>query len=232
MAAAVIAERMTPNAWRCVLMRSEHEIRRAFEMTDNETEERVLAWVLTETEYPCPMCAHPSCTTWEQRIQSNILLPTHLETQQRWPFGTVSDHMEQHRVYDHAQAASIERARSESISTLAVAEDIAQKLVSWIEELEQRKDEEGITSEWVADASRLVGNANSSLRLIGQLKQEIGVDSQLLLAHNRVEGIMGVIVDVLAGEPQLLDKVEMRLSALKEPTNIIDITEEDEWFGQ
>tara|TARA_R100000734_G_scaffold19148_1_gene18611 strand:- start:8824 stop:9465 length:642 start_codon:yes stop_codon:yes gene_type:complete len=213
-------------------MRTEHEIRRRFELTEDDTEERVLAWVLTESDHPCPMCAHPMCRTWEQKIRAGILLPTHLETQQRWPFGTVSDHMEHHRVYDHAQAASIERARSESISTLAVAEDIAQKLVSWIEELEQRKDEEGITSEWVADASRLVGNANSSLRLIGQLKQEIGVDSQLLLAHNRVEGIMGVIVDVLAGEPQLLDKVELRLAALKEPTNIIDITEEEEWFGE
>lgn len=212
-------------------MRTEHEIRRAFEMTEDPTEERVLAWVLTESDHPCPMCAHPLCKTWEVKIQHNVLLPTHLETNQRWPHGTVSDHMDNHRSYDHGHAAAVEKARGESISTLAVAEDIAQKLVSWIEELEQRKDEEGITSEWVADASRLVGNANSSLRLIGQLKQEIGVDSQLLLAHNRVEGIMGVIVDVLAGQPELLDKVEMRLALLKEPTNVIDITEEDEWFG-
>lgn len=212
-------------------MRSEHEVRRAFEMTEDETEERVLAWVLTASDDPCPMCAHPSCKSWEQKIQSGIMLPTHLETQQRWPYGTVSDHMDNHRVYDHGEASAIERAREESISTLAVAEDIAQKLVSWIEELERRKDDEGITSEWVADASRLVGNANSSLRLIGQLKKEIGVDSQLLLAHNRVEGIMGVIVDVLSSHPELLDKVEMRLALLKEPTNIIDITEDGEWFG-
>ena len=92
---------------------------------------------------------------------------------------------------------------------------------------EQRKDDEGITSEWVADAAKLVGQANSSLRLIGQLKQEIVVDSQLLLAQNRVDGIMGVLVNVLGGQPQLLDEVELKLAALKEPTVIQ--YDDEEW---
>ena len=154
------------------------------------------------------------------------ITPMHLETSNGWPSGTITDHMDNHRHYDHGEAQRIEKARNDSISTLTVAEDIAQKLVTWIEELELRKDDEGITSEWVTDAARLVGQANSSLRLIGQLKQEIGVDSQLLLAQNRVDSIMGVLVNVLGSQPDLLDQVELHLAALKEPTHIID---SDDW---
>ena len=115
------------------------------------------------------------------------ITPMHLETSNGWPSGTNTDHMDNHRHYDHGEAQRIEKARNDSISTLTVCPKILQKqkLVTWIEELELRKDDEGITSEWVTDAARLVGQANSSLRLIGQLKQEIGVDSQLLLAQNR-----------------------------------------------
>ena len=56
--------------------------------------------------------------------------------------------------------------------TLDSAQDIVGRLLGWIDELEQQKDEgEGITSEWVADATKLVAQANTSLRLVGQLKK-------------------------------------------------------------
>jgi hypothetical protein len=206
-------------------MRSEREIRQLMLDTQDEVVERILAWVLS-SETECPFCSSPQCKTWEIKLLTGQITPIHLETSQGWPAGTVSDHMDNHRHYDHAEAQRIEKARSDSISTLTVAEDIAQKLVTWIEELELRKNDEGITSEWVADASRLVGNANSSLRLIGQLKKEIGVDSQLLLAQNRMDAVMGVLVNVLGSQPDLLDQVELHLAALKEPTYVVD---DDDW---
>ncbi len=193
--------------------------------TEDEVVERTLAWVLTPDD-ECPFCNHTQSKTWEIKLMTGQITPMHLETSNGWPSGTITDHMDNHRHYDHGEAQRIEKARNDSISTLTVAEDIAQKLVTWIEELELRKDDEGITSEWVTDAARLVGQANSSLRLIGQLKQEIGVDSQLLLAQNRVDSIMGVLVNVLGSQPDLLDQVELHLAALKEPTHIID---SDDW---
>lgn len=208
-------------------MRSEREIRQHMLETLDPIAEKILAWVLSDGGEECPFCAHALCRQWEIKLLTGQLLPSHLESTNNWPSSTVSDHMDNHRFYDEGEAQRIEKARHESISTLTVAEDIAQKLVTWISELEQRKDDEGITSEWVADAAKLVGQANSSLRLIGQLKQEIGVDSQLLLAQNRVDGIMGVLVNVLGGQPQLLDEVELKLAALKEPTVIQ--YDDEEW---
>jgi len=209
-------------------MRTEAEILTRFQETDDVVIEKVLAWVLESNDGVCPMCSNPAHKVWEVKIMTGQITSIHLETSQRWPAGTIQDHMDNHRHYDHAEAAYIEKARTESISTLSVAESIAQKLIVWIEELEERKDIEGITSEWVADAARLTNQANQSLRLIGQLKQEIGVDSQLLLAQNRVDSIMGILVHVLGDTPKLLDAVELRLATLKEPTHIIEY-DEKEW---
>ena len=50
----------------------------------------------------------------------------------------------------------------------------------------------------------------------------------MLLAQNRVDSIMGVLVHVLGDKPDLLDMVELQLAALKEPTHIIDV-DESEW---
>ena len=209
-------------------MRTHAEIMQRFQETDDEITEKVLAWVLESGDGVCPMCSNPAHKVWEIKIMTGQITSVHLESSQNWPSGTIQDHMDNHRHYDHAEAAYIEKARMESISTLSVAENIAQKLIMWIEELETRKDSEGITSEWVADAARLTNQANQSLRLIGQLKKEIGVDSQLLLAQNRVDSIMGILVHVLGDQPKLLDAVELRLAALKEPTHIIDY-DEGEW---
>tara|TARA_R100001509_G_scaffold152578_2_gene112935 strand:- start:1277 stop:1909 length:633 start_codon:yes stop_codon:yes gene_type:complete len=209
-------------------MRTEKEIRQHLDETEDPIVERTLAWVLTSNDSPCPMCANPHHKVWEVKIMTGQITSMHLETSQNWPTGTVQDHMDNHRHYDHVEAAFMEKARTDTISTITVAEDIAQKLITWIEELEVRKDDEGITSDWVADAARLTNQANQSLRLIGQLKKEIGVDSQLLLAQNRVDSVMGILVSVLSDKPDLLDEVELRMAALKEPTYVIDHNEE-EW---
>jgi translation elongation factor EF-Ts len=113
--------------------------------------------------------------------------------------------------------------RKESIDTLDSAQDIVSRLLGWLDELEEVKEREGgITSEWVADATKLVSQANTSLRLVGQLKKEIGVDSQLLLAQKQMDGVMGVLVHVLRDQPQLLDQIELQVAALKPPSHIIE----------
>lgn len=210
-------------------MRSYKEIMERYNNTDDETVERTLAWVMNPDESACPMCAHPLRLRYESQLLMETLTTMHVDIANHWPHGTAQDHMDNCREYNHSEAAWIEEKRHETISTLSVAESIAQKLVGWIEELEERKDIEGITTEWVGDAARLVGQANQSLRLIGQLKKEIGVDSQLLLAQNRVDSIMGILVDVLATEPKLLDDIELRMAALKEPTHVIDYTKDEDW---
>jgi hypothetical protein len=113
----------------------------------------------------------------------------------------------------------VERLRDESITTLDMANDVFSRVQRWLDEWEEKKDEEeGITREWLAEATKLVNAANQSVKLIGTLKKEIGVDSQLLLAQQQVNGVMGIIVDVLRNEPSLLNQMELRLGALKAPT--------------
>jgi len=210
-------------------MRKYKEIMERYNETDDTIVESTLAWVLGSGEDPCAMCAHPLRLRYESQLLLNTLTTAHVDIANHWPRGTSQDHMDNCREYDQDEAAWLEEKRHETISTLSVAETIAQKLVGWIEELEERKDVEGITTEWVGDAARLVQQANGSLRLIGQLKKEIGVDSQLLLAQNRVDSIMGILVDVLAKEPKLLDSIELRMAALKEPTHIIHYDEQEDW---
>ena len=49
----------------------------------------------------------------------------------------------------------MEAMRYESINTLDAAQDIVQRLLGWLDELEAVKDSEGgITSEWVTDAAK------------------------------------------------------------------------------
>ena len=69
----------------------------------------------------------------------------------------------------------------------------------------------------------MVAQANTSLRLVGQLKKEIGVDSQLLLAQTQMDNVMGVLVNTLRDQPHLLDTVELQLAALKPPSHIQDV---------
>jgi hypothetical protein len=109
-----------------------------------------------------------------------------------------------------------------------MAEGLVRRLVGWLDELEVLKAQDGISSEWVADATKLVGQANTSLKLVGQLKKEIGVDSQLLLAENRMNDFMRQLVNTLEPHPDLLDQVELHMASLKSPKHtIVDVEWED-----
>tara|TARA_X000001382_G_scaffold6396_1_gene5086 strand:- start:132 stop:608 length:477 start_codon:yes stop_codon:yes gene_type:complete len=154
------------------------------------------------------------------------ITPAYLDTTNGWEDGTTEIHMQGHMTYDPQEAKEIETTRKEAISTLDMAENVFSRIERWLDEWEEQKDAEGINAEWIANATRLVGQANTSLKLIGTLKQEIGVDSQLLLAQQQVNGVMGILVDVLRSEPSLLNQIELRVGALKEPT-YIDTTWEE-----
>ena len=101
-----------------------------------------------------------------------------------------------------------------------MAEDVFSRIQQWLDEWEELKEQDGISREWLSEATKLVAAGNQSLKLIGTLKKEIGVDSQLMLAHQQVQGILGVVVDVLQEHPQLMNTMELRLAALKAPSTI------------
>ena len=179
-----------------------------------------LKWVLESPE--CPMCNHPQVRDLEIQIFNGNMTTSYLEIKNGWPTGTVEEHMKEHMTYDPLEAKEVEETRREAITTLDMAEDVFGRINSWLDEWEAKKDAEGIDGDWLANATRLIGQANSSLKLIGTLKKEIGVDSQLLLANQQVNGVMGILVDVLRAEPHLLNQIELRVAALKAPTYIQD----------
>jgi hypothetical protein len=74
-----------------------------------------------------------------------------------------------------------------------------------------------LTSELIGDATKLFSQAQGFLKLIGQLKKEIGTDSQLLLADRKMEMMMGILVEVLRNEPVYLDQIQLRLASLQAP---------------
>jgi hypothetical protein len=182
-----------------------------------------LLWVLESPE--CPMCGNAHRKELELNIFSGTMSPAYVETKNGWSAGVVEEHMSAHMDYDPMEAKEVEETRKEAITTLDMAEDIFSRITKWLDEWEREKDLNGIDGEWLANATRLIGQANSSLKLIGTLKQEIGVDSQLLLAQQQVTGVMGILVDVLRQEPSLLNQIELQVAALKMPTYVQD----DEW---
>jgi len=181
----------------------------------------VLRWVL---DGGCPMCDHKNRKQYEKDIMSDEATPDFIETKHNWPEGTVMTHMESHIEFDPEEAQHLEKARVQSINTLDSAEDIVIRIRSYLDELEERKEQHGgITSDFVADASKLIGQANSSLKLVGQLKKEIGVDSQLLLAQAQMNNMSHILVESLRNHPELLDDIELRMMSLKAPTSVIDV---------
>ena len=124
------------------------------------------------------------------------------------------------------RAGLIEAMRQESISTLNLAENTALKINGWIDELEGQRFDGVIDTDWITDAVKLTGQLNGMLRLVGQLKKEIGVDSQLMLAQQKMDGVMGVLVETLRHEPKLLDQIELRFAGLKQPSHVIEIEED------
>ena len=132
------------------------------------------------------------------------------------------NHMNNHIDYDITEATHIETARTQSIDTLDAAENIVNRIRGYLDELEEQKEIVGMNSEFVADAAKLIGQANNSLKLVGHLKKEIGVDSQLLLAQAQINDMSRLLVEVLGNHPELLDQVELRMAILKEPILIQD----------
>lgn len=207
-------------------MRTRREIEQRLASEGNALTIETLRWVLDTPN--CPMCGIANRRDLEVGVHTGDMTVAYIEERFSWPVGTVMTHMDEHVDYDPEEAKHMEKMRYESINTLDAAQDIVSRLLGWLDELEAVKDSEGgITSEWVADAAKLVAQANTSLRLVGQLKKEIGVDSQLLLAQKQMDNVMGVLVNTLQDQPQLLDQIELRVAALKPPTTIIDIDWED-----
>lgn len=180
----------------------------------------ILRWVVESPE--CPLCNHPQRKDFEFLVANGTQSPPYLESKHGWPDGIVEEHMKEHITYDAKEAEQVEEARSEAISTLDMAEDVFSRIQQWLDEWEELKEEQGISREWLSEATKLVAAGNQSLKLIGTLKKEIGVDSQLMLAHQQVQGILGVVVDVLQEHPQLMNTMELRLASLKAPSTTIE----------
>ena len=202
-------------------MKSKIEIQQRLATENNALVIDILRWVLESKE--CPLCEMSISRELEVGLNNGEITSAYLEEKYGWTTGTVFKHMEEHLQYDKQEAQHMESMRKESIDTLDSAQDIVSRLLGWLDELEEVKEREGgITSEWVADATKLVSQANTSLRLVGQLKKEIGVDSQLLLAQKQMDSVMGVLVHVLRDQPQLLDQIELQVAALKPPSHIVE----------
>lgn len=173
----------------------------------------------------CPYCKLEDRLkrSLEMRIHRGEITHTYVETKQGWPVGTVAEHMDMHLDYTPEEAAHIEAVRTESIDTLNTAESLLQRMMGWLDELEDQKDMEGISTEWVQNATRLVSECNKSLKLVGTLKKEIGVDSQLFLQDQREAAMARILVSVLGSQPHLLNQIELQMATLKTPTHIIEM---------
>ena len=202
-------------------MRTRSEILQMIDAGQMDAE--TLRWVLETPN--CPVCLLPNRREVEVKIHRGEMTPAFLETKYSWPVGSVNAHMDNHLEYSPTEAGHIEKMRDESISTLNVAENLVQRLVTWVDELEDRKATEGLTSEWIGDATKLLSQGQGFLKLVGQLKKEIGVDSQLLLADKKVDSMMSVLVEVLRNEPVYLDQIQLQLATLQTPVSIIDDTD-------
>lgn len=201
-------------------MRSAREIQQRLHGENDAFAIEVLRWVL---DGGCPMCDHKSKKDYELGIMNEEFSATFLEVRHNWNEGVVMNHMDNHIEFDALQAKNMEEDRQQTISTLDAAEDIVIRIQNYLNELEEQKEAQGgISSEFVTDAAKLIGQANSSLKLVGQLKKEIGVDSQLMLAQAQVNDMSRILIEVLGSHPQLLDQVELKMALLKEPSVIID----------
>lgn len=218
-------ENLTKSTHGGLNMKSKWLIEQRLAHENDHTVVEALRWVLESPE--CPMCNHRGRKDLEVQIHCGNISPAYLEAKHNWEAGIVEEHMSDHMDYDPEEAEAVEQARSEAITTLDMANQVFARIQRWLDEWESEKDISGIDAEWLGTATRLVAQANTNIKLIGTLKKEIGVDSQILLAQQNVNAVMGILVDVLRNEPRLLGQVEMRLSALKAPTTVIEAEWED-----
>lgn len=204
-------------------MKNRKQIQARIDESGDDLEKSILQWVIEGNN--CPLCAHRDRKDLEIQVFNGIITTSYLEAKYNWEAGLVEEHLSEHMEYDPAEALEVEKSRSEAISTLDMAEDVFSRITKWLDEWEAKKDAEGIDGEWLSTATRLVAQANTSVKLIGTLKKEIGVDSQILLAQQQVNGVMGILVDVLRNEPKLLNDMQLRLGSMQSPTTVIDNNE-------
>tara|TARA_R100000008_G_scaffold980_2_gene824 strand:+ start:8053 stop:8673 length:621 start_codon:yes stop_codon:yes gene_type:complete len=199
-------------------MKTKTEIQKRLATENDAFAIEVLRWVL---DGGCLFCDHKKCKEYEIGIRNEEYSPVYLDNKHGWSDGTAMHHMENHIEYNPEEAQHVEELRIQSVDTLDLAYNLFERLTVWMDELEEMKQAQGgITSEWVADVTKLMGQANTSLRMIGQLKKEIGVESQLMLQEARMADMSRLLVEVLRPHPELLDEVELRMAALRAP--IID----------
>lgn len=201
-------------------MKSRRQIESRLALETNDGVVEGLMWVLESPD--CALCSHPDRVEYEIKLHRGEITSSFLEQKLSWLPGSVNVHLEDHLEYDPVRAGLIEAMRQESISTLNLAENAAQKINGWIEELEGQRFGGVIDTDWITDAVKLTGQLNGMLRLVGQLKKEIGVDSQLMLAQQKMDSVMGVLVESLRDQPAVLDDIQLRLATLKQPKNIQD----------
>tara|TARA_R110002020_G_scaffold184769_4_gene382040 strand:+ start:6843 stop:7484 length:642 start_codon:yes stop_codon:yes gene_type:complete len=203
----------------CVALRTRREIEQRMGREVDAFVIDVLKWVLAND---CAFCSMNEADrrALEVELKSEEVSTHYADERHGWNEGTAMTHLTEHIEYSVSEASHIEEARKQSIDTLDTAESIVNRIMGYLDELDELKSIEGISSEFVSDATRLIGQANASLKLVGQLKKEIGVDSQLLLAEARMDSMSRILVESLRNHPDLLDDVELRMSSLKTPTYI------------
>ena len=196
-------------------MKTRKQIEQQLSESQDDKEIQVLKWVLTAPD--CPLCVAYNRSELEMKIHRGEVTAVFLEQKYGWLPGSVNTHLSDHDEYDPVKAGLIEAMRQDTINTLNLAENTAQKIADWLVELEAQRSDEYIDTDFIADATRLTAQLGSYLKLAGTLKKEIGVDSQLLLAQRQLDEVMYILVDTLKTQPELLDQIELRVAALKAP---------------
>jgi|TARA_R110000824_G_scaffold8365_3_gene37879 hypothetical protein len=199
-------------------MKTRIQVEQRLAESQDDSEIKTLKWVLVAPD--CPLCVAYNRTELEMKIHRGEVTAVFLEQKYGWLPGSVNTHLTDHDEYDPVKAGLIEAMRQDTINTLNLAENTAQKIADWLTELEAQRSPEYIDTDFIADATRLTAQLGGYLKLAGTLKKEIGVDSQLLLAQRQLDEVMYILVDTLKKQPELLDQIELRVSALKAP--IID----------
>ena len=196
-------------------MKTRRHIEVRLSESQDDTEIEVLKWVLKSPD--CARCQSPSRVELEMKIHRGEVTAVFLEQKYGWLPGSVNVHLTDHEDYDPVKAGLIEAMRQDTINTLNLAENTAQKIADWLTELEAQRSPEYIDTDFIADATRLTAQLGGYLKLAGALKKEIGTDSQLLLAQRQLDEVMYILVDTLKAQPELLDQIEFRVSSLKSP---------------
>mgnify|MGYP001284074809 FL=1 len=199
-------------------MKNREQIRERMVSEEDDSIVEALMWVLEDDG--CAFCSHPQRRDIEMRIRSGQSTGTFIETKLRWPTGTVRSHMDSHLGADPVEEAYVENMRKETINTLNSAEAVVERIQSYLDEWEEQKDIHGMDAEWVAMATSLTRELKGGLKLVGQLKKEIGVESQILLMRGRQDALMRILIHELEGYPNVLDNIHREMLMLEAPIDV------------